>query len=133
MRSFILRAIAALLALTLSAGGVAAQGKKKKKRASSKTSAAKTVPSSAKTPTQPYTGDPVPPPQPPEQGDGVRRITPLEARAALEKGTAIIIDVRNEQAYMAGHITGATLIPFNNIAGRLSELPRNKMIITYCS
>jgi hypothetical protein len=136
MRSLILRAIAALLALALCAGGVAAQGKKKKKRAAAKTSAAKTSssgPSSAKTPTEPYTGDPTPPPQAPERGDGVRRITPLEARAAQEKGTAIIVDVRNEQAYMAGHIKGASLIPFQSVAGQLDKLPRNKMIITYCS
>ena len=135
MRSFISRAIAILLALALCAGGVAAQGKKKKKRAA-KTSAAKTSSSgqsSAKTPTQPYTGDPIPPPQAPERGDGVHRITPLEARAAQEKGTAIIVDVRNDQVYQVGHIKGAILIPFNAVANHLDKLPRNKMIITYCS
>ena len=139
MRSFISRTIAALIALALCAGAVGAQGKKKKKRAAAKTTAAKSSKSepssqsSLKTPTETYTGDPVPPTQAPEPGDGVRRITPAEARAALQNGTAVIIDVRGEQSYMAGHIAGATLIPFNNIASRINELPRNKLIITYCS
>ncbi len=138
MRSFISGTVAAVLALTLCAGGVAAQSKKKKRRALSKTTTAKTsktVLPATKTPTETetYTGDPVPPPQKPEPGDGVRRITPAEARAAQEKGTAIIVDVRNSAVYQYGHIAGAILIPFGEIGSRFNELPRNKMIITYCS
>ena len=67
------------------------------------------------------------------QGDGVRRIAPAEAREALEKGKAIIVDVRGEDAYNAGHVKGARLIPLNDILARIAELPRDKMIITYCS
>ncbi|HYJ46699.1 MAG TPA: rhodanese-like domain-containing protein [Pyrinomonadaceae bacterium] len=66
-------------------------------------------------------------------GDGVRRITPEEARKALDAGQAIIIDVRDETSYKAGHAKGARWIPVNDIASRASELPRDKMIITYCS
>jgi rhodanese-related sulfurtransferase len=65
--------------------------------------------------------------------DGVRRITPAEAREALEKGKAIIVDVRGEDSYNAGHVKGARLIPLNDILARITELPRDKMIITYCS
>jgi rhodanese-related sulfurtransferase len=68
-----------------------------------------------------------------QEGDGVRRITPLEARAAVEKGKAIIIDVRGEESWKAGHVKGARLIPLNDIGVRTAELPRDKMIITYCS
>jgi predicted sulfurtransferase len=67
------------------------------------------------------------------QGDGVRRITPAEAREAVAQGKAIIIDVRNEGAYNAGHIKGARRIDVNDIGSRTNELPRDKMIITYCS
>lgn len=67
------------------------------------------------------------------QDDGVRRITPEEARAAVEKGKAIIVDVRGAESYNAGHVKGARLIPINEIGSRASELPRDKMIITYCS
>lgn len=67
------------------------------------------------------------------QDDGVRRITPEEARAAVEKGKAIIVDVRAEESYNLGHVKGSRSIPVSEIADRANELPRDKMIITYCS
>jgi len=68
-----------------------------------------------------------------ETGDGVRRITPEEARQAVESGKAIIIDVRDEASYKAGHVKGARWILADDIGSRIKELPRDKMIITYCS
>ena len=67
------------------------------------------------------------------QGDGVRRITPAEAREAVADGKAIIVDVRGEESYNAGHIKGARWINLNDIASRAGELPKDKMIITYCA
>ena len=67
------------------------------------------------------------------QGDNVRRITPAEARAAIAQGKAIIVDVRGEDSYNAGHVKGARWINLNDIGSRVKDLPRNKMIITYCS
>lgn len=131
MRSFISRAATLLLALTLLAGGVAAQSKKKKRTKAAKATTSKTTKTTPATTIN--TGDPTPPVQLPEQGDGVRRITAAEARAALDNGTAIIIDVRNDVVYKSGHVKGAILIPSNEIAEHIKELPRDKMIITYCS
>ena len=65
--------------------------------------------------------------------DGVRRVTPVEARAAVEKGQAVIVDVRGEDSFKAGHVKGALWIPVGDIGSRAGELPRGKMIITYCS
>ena len=67
------------------------------------------------------------------QDDGVRRITPADARQAFDSGKAIIVDVRDEASYKAGHIKGARWIPVNEIESRIKELPRDKMIVTYCS
>jgi rhodanese-related sulfurtransferase len=67
------------------------------------------------------------------QSDGVRRIAPADARAAVDQGKAIIIDVRGEESYNAGHVKGARWINLNDIGSRTGELPRDKMIITYCS
>ena len=68
------------------------------------------------------------------QGDDrVRRVTPTEARAAVEKGQAVIVDVRGEDSFKAGHVKGALWIPVGDISSRSNELPRGKMIITYCS
>ncbi|HEY0380478.1 MAG TPA: rhodanese-like domain-containing protein [Pyrinomonadaceae bacterium] len=68
-----------------------------------------------------------------ENGDGVRRVTPEEARVAVEKGQAVIVDVRGEESFKAGHVKGALWIPVGDISSRTDELPRGKMIITYCS
>jgi hypothetical protein len=65
--------------------------------------------------------------------DGVRRITPAEAQDLISKGQAVVIDVRNETAFNTGHVRGAKLIPYDQVASRLKEFPRDKTIITYCS
>lgn len=65
--------------------------------------------------------------------EGARRITPADLRELLKKGQAIIVDVRSEESYKAGHIKGAWLIPASDIAKRAEELPRDKLIATYCS
>jgi len=69
----------------------------------------------------------------PLQSDGARRITPADLRQLLKKGEAVVIDVRSEEAYKAGHVKGARNIPFVQIADRVAELPANKLIATYCS
>jgi hypothetical protein len=65
--------------------------------------------------------------------DGVKRVTTVEARDALANGTAVIVDVRPAQAYQQNHVKGSINIPLDQIETRVSELPRDKTIITYCS
>jgi predicted sulfurtransferase len=65
--------------------------------------------------------------------EGARRITPAELQELIKQDQAIIVDVRSEEAYKAGHIKGAILIPAPDIAKRVDELPRDKLIATYCA
>ena len=65
--------------------------------------------------------------------DGVRRISVDELRAALANGEAVVLDVRPEAQYKAGHIQGTLWIPDNHINDRFKEVPRDKLIATYCS
>lgn len=65
--------------------------------------------------------------------DGAQRITTYELNDLLNQGKAVVVDVRNDAAYKQGHVKGAILIPSNEIENRMSELPRDKMIVTYCS
>ncbi len=65
--------------------------------------------------------------------DGVRRMTVIELQNLISKGEAFIVDVRNEASYKQGHIKGARLIPTNQVLERADELPRDKVIVTYCS
>jgi 3-mercaptopyruvate sulfurtransferase SseA len=67
------------------------------------------------------------------RSDGARRITTAELQDLLSKGQAYVVDVRNETAYNTAHIPGAKLIPYDQIVQRSKELPRDKMVVTYCS
>ena len=65
--------------------------------------------------------------------DGVKRVTTVEVRDALANGTAVVVDVRPAQSYQQSHIKGSISIPIDQVPTRLSEFPRDKMIVTYCS
>ena len=65
--------------------------------------------------------------------DGVRRVTVNELDTMLKNGQAIVVDVRNQDSYNIGHIPGAKLIPAGEILNHINELPRDKMIVTYCA
>ena len=45
----------------------------------------------------------------------------------------LILDVRNADEANAGMIKGAMLIPDEELASRIAELPKDKRIITHCS
>jgi len=50
----------------------------------------------------------------------------------LESGDAIVIDVRPEEEFRAGHIPGARSIPIDQLAARLAELPPDVTVVAYC-
>lgn len=64
--------------------------------------------------------------------DGVRRVTIPELREALDKGEAVAVDVRGGVEYRLGHIKGARSVPLGLIAQQIKDLPRDKLIVTYC-
>jgi 3-mercaptopyruvate sulfurtransferase SseA len=65
--------------------------------------------------------------------DGARRITIDELETMMKDGEAFVVDVRNQASFDAGHIPGSRLIPSAEILNHLSELPKDKTIVTYCS
>jgi len=44
----------------------------------------------------------------------------------------MLLDVRTPGEYAEGHIAGATLIPVQVLAERLSEVPKDKRVYVYC-
>ena len=50
----------------------------------------------------------------------------------LGTGDIVVLDVRPELEYVAGHLPGAIHIPLEELAERLSELPRDREIVAYC-
>jgi len=65
--------------------------------------------------------------------DGARRVTIPELEELMKNNEALVLDVRNQAMYDSGHIPGSRLIPSGEILNHVSELPRDKMIVTYCS
>jgi ArsR family transcriptional regulator len=63
----------------------------------------------------------------------VRRITTSELETLIKEGRAYVVDVRSQDSYDMGHIPGSRLIPANDIVKHIDQLPRDKMIVTYCS
>lgn len=65
--------------------------------------------------------------------DNVPRVTIAELRDMLEQQKAVVVDVRGDTAYEQEHIKGALDIPESQLGGRLNELPKDKLIVLYCS
>ena len=65
--------------------------------------------------------------------DGVRRVTPSDLQAMINRNEAVVIDVRTEDAFNTAHVRGAKFIPEVDVAKRSDELPKDKLIVTYCS
>jgi rhodanese-related sulfurtransferase/DNA-binding MarR family transcriptional regulator len=50
----------------------------------------------------------------------------------LQKGDVIVLDVRPEEEYRAGHLPGAIFVPPGEVEWRLASLPRDREIVAYC-
>ena len=62
-------------------------------------------------------------------------ITAQEAKAIMDREEGyIILDVREQDEYDAGHIPGAILIPYTQIAEKAEEIltDKNQQILVYC-
>ena len=63
----------------------------------------------------------------------VRRITVAELQEAMKKNEAVVVDVRSEDAYDAGHIKGSISVPEGEIVNHPEKFPKDKLIVTYCA
>ena len=74
---------------------------------------------------------PVAPATPPP--DNAKRITAEELHKLWEKNEVLVIDTRAEAAYKQEHIKGSISMPTGTLLPRIDELPKNKMIVAYCT
>jgi rhodanese-related sulfurtransferase/DNA-binding HxlR family transcriptional regulator len=65
-------------------------------------------------------------------GESVEAIGRSELEERLHSPDLVIVDVRPEQEYEAGHIEGAVSIPIDELAQRLAELPEGSEVVAYC-
>ena len=65
-------------------------------------------------------------------GEDVEAIGRDELIARLGRGEIVLVDVRPEVEYAAGHIEGARSIPLAELEQRLADLPADREIVAYC-
>jgi rhodanese-related sulfurtransferase/predicted transcriptional regulator len=65
-------------------------------------------------------------------GDEVEAIGRDELIKRLANGDVVLIDVRPEEEFAAGHIEGARSIPIDELERRLAELPADREVVAYC-
>lgn len=65
----------------------------------------------------------------------VPRISAADAKAAFDRGEAVIVDVRSVDYFAAGHIAGAISIPLGKFETSIDSLSfeKDQWIITYCT
>ncbi len=65
-------------------------------------------------------------------GEDVDTIGPDDLVERLARGDVVLVDVRPEPEYAAGHIEGARSIPLDELERRLAELPAETEVVAYC-
>ncbi|MBI4297135.1 MAG: rhodanese-like domain-containing protein [Chloroflexi bacterium] len=60
------------------------------------------------------------------------RIHVDEAKRLYDEG-AMVIDVREPDEYVQGHVKGAILMPVDSVLARVDELPQGKVLLFICS
>jgi rhodanese-related sulfurtransferase len=72
--------------------------------------------------TQAYLGD----------RDGLEAISRDELVARLRRGDLVVLDVRPEPEFRAGHIAGARSVPISELRRNLRALPNDVEVVAYC-
>src|SRR3954471_2619897 len=65
-------------------------------------------------------------------GDEVEAIGRDELVERLARGDIVLVDVRPEEEFAAGHIEGAHSVPLEELERRLAELPADREVVAYC-
>lgn len=61
----------------------------------------------------------------------VLELSASEAFSSLQSG-AVLLDVREEKEWLAGHAPGAVHLPLGEVAARLSELGKSEPVLVIC-
>lgn len=67
-----------------------------------------------------------------ELKDDLEPVGCAELLERLQAGEVVVLDVRPEEEYRAGHLPGALFVPPGEVERRLASLPRDREIVAYC-
>ncbi len=60
------------------------------------------------------------------------QISPPDAHAAVDAGSAILVDVRETSEWAEGHTPETRHIPLQTLPQRVGELPRDQTVLVIC-
>ncbi|GHH99137.1 rhodanese-like domain-containing protein [Neobacillus kokaensis] len=63
---------------------------------------------------------------------GYKNVTAEDAKQLIGNNKLIVLDVRTQEEYQQGHIPNATLIPLQELEGRLNELKTDAAYLVVC-
>ncbi len=64
--------------------------------------------------------------------DSMEPVDADELLRRAQRGEVTVLDVRPEEEFRAGHLSGALSIPIGQLEERLEELPRRREVVAYC-
>ena len=64
--------------------------------------------------------------------DGMEKVSLEQLQERNARGEVVVLDVRPEAEFHAGHIPNALSIPFKNLPARLGEIPADREVVAYC-
>jgi rhodanese-related sulfurtransferase/DNA-binding transcriptional ArsR family regulator len=67
-----------------------------------------------------------------EEPETLEPVKAGELLQLLRSDDVIVLDVRPEDEYAAGHIPGALSVPVGDLERRLSEIPPDREVVAYC-
>jgi len=67
-----------------------------------------------------------------EDRDALEAVDATELMERLSDEGVVVLDVRPEREYRAGHIPGALSVPVDALEAALQTLPRDREIVAYC-
>ena len=65
-------------------------------------------------------------------GERVEQLSAAELEERLALGKVVLLDVRPEAEYRAGHIAGATSAPLEQLPAMVASLPKRREVVAYC-
>ena len=67
-----------------------------------------------------------------ESHKSIETLSSAELAKKMQQEGVIVIDVRSEQEFNEGHISGALNIPVDDLQNKINKLPENQEIVAYC-
>lgn len=64
--------------------------------------------------------------------EGIEQLSAAELQSRLERDEVVVLDVRPEAEFRAGHVPGAISAPVSTLSSLVSGLSRRREVVAYC-